>query len=80
MNFASCRVDYRCLKVLIVAQAIVTEVLCKRSAMRNRIGIRFEFNSDSISLSGTPSFISKKNICLAFRLLRQSGVSAFVPK
>jgi hypothetical protein len=47
---------------LIVAQAFVTEVLCKFSAMCNRLGIRFEFNSDSISQWNAVFHIEEKHL------------------
>jgi hypothetical protein len=48
INLASQRVDHGYFEILIVAQAFVTEVLREDLAMRNRVGIRLELNSDSV--------------------------------
>jgi hypothetical protein len=49
MNLTAKRVDYGYLKVLIISQAVSVEVLCEDTAVSDRIGIVFEFHSDSIS-------------------------------
>jgi hypothetical protein len=49
MNLAADRVDYGYLKVLIVSEAVSVEMLCQDAAMSDRIGIVFEFHSDSVS-------------------------------
>jgi len=49
MNLASERVDHGYFEILIVAQAFVTEVLRDHFAMRNRVGIGLELNSDPVS-------------------------------
>jgi hypothetical protein len=49
MNLASQRVDHGYFEILIVAQAFLTEVLREDLAMRYRVGIRLELNSDSVS-------------------------------
>jgi hypothetical protein len=78
MNFPPQRVDDGYLKVLVVAEALVAEVLGNFSAMPNRFCICFELDPNCISMR-TPSFISKKNFCIAIPLTHQSGVSGFVP-
>jgi len=61
MNFASQRVDDGYLKVLIVAEAVVAkstlECAIASTLLSNSIPMR--------SRIGTPSFISKKNVCIA---------------
>jgi hypothetical protein len=49
MNFASQRVDHGYLKVLIVGKALFVKALCEVSAMRNRIGVGLEIQSNPIS-------------------------------
>jgi hypothetical protein len=49
VNFATGRVDYRYLKVLIVGKALFVKALCEVSAMRNRIGVGLEIQSNPIS-------------------------------
>jgi hypothetical protein len=49
MNLTSNRVDYRYLKVLIIAKAAVTKVLSKLFAMEDRIGVGFEIDPDPVS-------------------------------
>lgn len=49
MTLTSERVDYRYLKVLIIAQAAVTKVLSKPFTMEDRIGVGFEIDPDLVS-------------------------------
>jgi hypothetical protein len=49
MNLTSERVDYRYLKVLIIAQAVVTKALSKLFTMEDRIGVAFEIDPNPIS-------------------------------
>jgi hypothetical protein len=49
MDFPSERVDNGYLKVLIVAQAVVAEMLSKLSAVRDSLKIAFEVQPDPIS-------------------------------
>ena len=49
MNLTSKRVDNRYLKVLIIAQTVVTKVLSKLFAMEDRIGVGFEVDPDPVS-------------------------------
>jgi hypothetical protein len=49
MNLATGRVDYGYLKVLIVVEAFVEKTPGYDAAMCDRVGIRLEFDSDSVS-------------------------------
>jgi hypothetical protein len=60
MYFAPRRVYDGYLKVLIIAQAPVTKMLCQNSAMRHCIGIRLELDPDSISERNTVYHIEEK--------------------
>jgi hypothetical protein len=48
VNFASRRVDHGYLEVLIVAKAVVAEVLRKHPAVRDRFNVAAEFYSDPV--------------------------------
>jgi hypothetical protein len=76
MNLPPAAVNDRYLKVLIIQQAAIAEVLCKLfTSMASRSFLK---SMPTLSLIGTPSFISKKNVCIA-HLWYQSGVSGIVP-
>ena len=63
MNLAAERVHDGYFEVFIVAQAAVADVLCKLLAVQDRFGIALELDATR-SRIGTPSFISKKNVCM----------------
>jgi hypothetical protein len=48
MNLATGRVDDRYLQILVVAQAVVAEVLSKLFAMIDRVGVGLEIDSDPV--------------------------------
>jgi hypothetical protein len=48
VNLASDRVDDGNLKILVVGKAFIEKMLCEGFAMRNRIGVGFELQSNSI--------------------------------
>jgi hypothetical protein len=77
MNFAPQRVDHGYLEVLIVAEALITEVPGNFSAILDCFCLCLELQT--ISLCGTPSFMPKKNFCIVITSVRQSGAAAFVP-
>jgi hypothetical protein len=60
MNLATGRVDHGYLKVLIVDKATIEEMPRENAAMRNRLGIRLEFDSDPISERNTVYHIKEK--------------------
>jgi hypothetical protein len=62
MNFATGRVDYRYLKVLIVAKAVSVKVSCENATMRNRVRVRLEFDSDPVSERNTVYHIEEKSL------------------
>jgi hypothetical protein len=64
MNLTSEPVDDRYLQVLIVAQAVVAEVLSELFAALNGFQVAFEVDPDPVS-HRTPSFMSKKTFCIA---------------
>lgn len=64
MNFAPVFVHDRNLQLAVIAQASIAEVLCHHLAVLDRFNVGREFNSDPVP-EGTPSFISKKNFCMA---------------
>jgi hypothetical protein len=66
MNFATKGVDHEYLKLLIIGKPISVKAFSEGAAMRDRVSIRFEFDTDS--LNGTPSTMSKKNFCIAVNL------------
>jgi hypothetical protein len=68
MNFATGRVNYRYLKLLIVAKAVSVKVSCENATMRNHVGVRLEFDSDPVSERNTLTITSKKNLCIAVNL------------
>jgi hypothetical protein len=61
MYFAAQRIDHRYLKVLIVAETAVAEMLGERSAMRNRFGIGHEFNAYAISQRNAIFHVEEKH-------------------
>jgi hypothetical protein len=61
MNLTAERVDHGYLQFLVVSQAAVADMLCKLFAVFDCLGVAREFNSRI----GTPSFMSKKNVCMA---------------
>ena len=60
MNFATGCVDYGYLKVLIVGKALSVKAFCEDAAMRNRVGIRLEFDSDPIAERNAVSHIKEE--------------------
>jgi hypothetical protein len=60
MNFATGRVDYRYFEFVIVCKAISVKVFCDDAAMRNRVGVRLEFDSDPVSERNTVDHIEEK--------------------
>jgi hypothetical protein len=63
MNLPPAAVNDRYLKVLIIHQAAVAEVLCKLFAVLDSLEVILK-SMPTLSLIGTPSFISKKNVCI----------------
>jgi hypothetical protein len=49
MNLTSERVDDGYLKILVVCKAFIEKMLCEGFAMRNRVGVGFELQSNPIS-------------------------------
>jgi hypothetical protein len=62
VNFATGRVDYRYLKVLIVGKALLVKALCEVSAMRNRIGVGLEIQSNPISERNAVYHVKEKRL------------------
>jgi hypothetical protein len=60
MYFAPKRIDHRYLEVLIVAEALVAEVLGNFSAMLNRLGICLEFDPNCIPMRDAIFHIEEK--------------------
>jgi hypothetical protein len=56
------RIDYRYLKVRIVGKAIVVKALCEGSAMRNRIGVGLEIQSNPISERNAVYHVKEKRL------------------
>jgi len=59
-NFAAGCVDYTYLEFVIVRKAISVKVFYDDSAMRNRVGVRLEFDSDPVSERNTIYHIEEK--------------------
>jgi hypothetical protein len=60
MNFAAGCVDYRYLEFVIVCKAFSVKVFYDDTAMRNRVGVRLEFDSDPVSERNTIHHIEEK--------------------
>ncbi len=60
MNLTSERVDDGYLEILVVGKAFIEKMLCEGSAMGNRVGIVFEFESDPVSHRDTIFHIEEK--------------------
>jgi hypothetical protein len=60
MNLSPDFVDNQYLKVLIVPQAVVAEVLCHLFAVLDRFGIRAELNADAVSVRNAVFHIEKE--------------------
>src|SRR5580704_90180 len=79
MNFASQRIDHRYLKVLIVAEALVTEVPDNFSAVLNGFGLCIELGPDYIPVRDAIFHIEEKLLHRCYLWRHQSAVSVFVP-
>ena len=60
MDFASERVHHGNLEILVVAEALVAEVLGKRSAVRDRFNAVVELNSNPVSQRNTIQHVEEK--------------------
>jgi len=60
MNLATRRVDYGYLKVLIVVKTFTEKTSGHNAAMRDRVGIRLKFDSESVSKRNTVYHIEEK--------------------
>jgi hypothetical protein len=60
MNFAAGCIDYRYLEFVIVRKAVSVKVFYDDAAMRNRVGVRLEFDSDPVSERNTVYHIEEK--------------------
>ena len=60
MNLATGRIYNQYFKVLIVGKALIEKMLCEDAAMRNRVGVRLEFESYPISKRNTVYHIKEK--------------------
>jgi hypothetical protein len=60
MNFASQRINDGYLKVLVVAEALIAEVLGKRSAVLDRFNVAVELNTNSVSQRNTIFHVEEK--------------------
>jgi hypothetical protein len=67
MNFATRGIDRGYLKLLIIGKSISVKAFCEGAAMRNRVGIRFEFDTDPISERNTVHHVEEK-FCIAVNL------------
>jgi hypothetical protein len=89
MNLAAQRVDHGYLKVLIVAEALVAEVLGNFSAMPNRFRICLELDPDCISMRDTVFHIEEKLLhaitseipirCVRIRSEFEPATNSYVP-
>jgi hypothetical protein len=80
MNFATGRVDYRYLKVLIVGKALFVKALCEVSAMRNRIGVGLEIQSNPISEWNAVYHVKEKFLHIQSTLVRIVCQPILVPE
>ena len=60
VNFATRGIDNGYLKLLIIGKSISVKAFCEGAAMRNRVGIRFEFDTDPISERNTVYHVEEK--------------------
>ena len=60
MNLTSERVDDGDLKILVVGKAFIEKMLCEGFAMRDRVGIGFELQSNPISHGDAVFHIEEK--------------------
>jgi hypothetical protein len=62
MNLATRGINNGYLKVLIVGEAFIEKMSCECAAMRNRVGIRLEFDSDPVSERNTVYHIKEESL------------------
>ena len=60
MNFATRGVDHGYLKLLIIGKPISVKAFSEGAAMRDRVGIRFEFDTDPVSERNTVHHVEEK--------------------
>jgi hypothetical protein len=76
MNLATGRVDDRYLQILVVAQAVVAEVLSKLFAMIDRVGVGLEIGSDPVTERNAIFHIEKEFLHLPHLDLLQQWKSS----
>jgi hypothetical protein len=62
MDLTSERVDDEYFKILVVGKAFIEKMLCEGFAMRNRVGVGFELQSNPISHRDAVSHIKEKSL------------------